>query len=92
MYGKPDRWPKKGIFGPIFYTTNASLKVLDDSGLLPAYPVHKDQQQAMERAWAILFHRAGLDVNFLVDEHLPDARRMGDGGYPALTKVFRRRT
>ena len=92
MYGAKDAWPKKGIFGPIFFTTRASLKHLDDSSLLPAYPVHKSQQQAMERAWAILYHRAGLNVNFLVDEHLPDGRRMGNGGYPALSKVFRMRT
>jgi hypothetical protein len=91
MYGSPDTWPKKGIFGPIFYTTNKSLKLLDDSGLLPAYPVHKSQQQAMERVWAILYHRAGLNVNFLVDEELPNAHRMGNGQYPALNKVFRMR-
>lgn len=91
MYGTADRWPKKGIFGPIFFTTRASLKHLDDSNLLPMPPVHKSQQQAMERAWAILFHRAGLNVNFLVDESLPDGRRMGNGGYPALNKVFRMR-
>lgn len=91
MYGAADKWPKKGIFGPIFYTTRESLNVLNDSGLLPAYPVHKLGQQAMERAWAILFHRAGLNVNFLVDENLPNATRMGNGGYPALQKVFRQR-
>ena len=91
MYGASDRWPKKGIFGPIFYTTRDSLKALDDSSLLPAYPVHKLGQQAMERAWPILFHRAGMNVNFLVDENLPNGDRMARGQYPALTKVFRQR-
>lgn len=91
MYGSKDVWPEKGIFGPIFYTTRESLKLMDDSGLLPSYPVHKQGQQAMERAWAILFHRAGLLVNFLVDEDTPRGAYMSQGGYPALNKVFRHR-
>jgi len=91
MYGAKEAWPKKGIFGPIFYTTRETLKFMDDQRLLPMPPVHKQAQQACERAWAILFHRAGLKVNFLVDEHLPHHINMGNGGYPALNKTFRLR-
>lgn len=92
MYGQPDAplddWPAKGIFGPIFYTTYKTLFNMSVRGLLPMPPVHKQQQQAMERAWALLFHRAGAPVNFLVDEEMPRGYLMEEGKYPALTKVF----
>lgn len=89
MYGDRGKWPEKGIFGPIFYTNRKTLVHMDVNGLLPMPPVHKQQQQAMERAWAILFHRAGVRMNFLVDEEMPRGHLMDRGGYPALNKVFR---
>ena len=91
MYGARAKWPTKGIFGPIFYTNRKTLLHMDQYGLLPMPPVHKEQQQAMERAWAILFNRAGVRVNFLRDEDMPDGYAMGRGAYPALNKVFRLR-
>jgi hypothetical protein len=91
MYGRRETWPAKGIFGPIFYTNRKSLMRMGVAGLLPMPPVHKEQQQAMERAWAILFHRAGMRVNFLVDEDMPRGYAMERGEYPALTKTFRMR-
>lgn len=91
MYGERAKWPPKGIFGPIFYTNHKTLLHLSLHGLLPMPPVHKQQQQAMERAWAILFHRAGVRVNFLVDEEMPRGYAMEGGAYPALNKVFRMR-
>jgi hypothetical protein len=91
MYGDSQKWPRYGIFGPIFYTTRESLDLLWEEGLLPMPPMHKQQQQAMERAWAICFHRAGMTVNFLVEEEMPRGHVMGSGGYPALNKVFRMR-
>jgi len=89
MYGESSKWPAKGIFGPIFYTTHKTLFHMHVNGLLPMPPVHKQQQQAMERAWAILFHRAGVRVNFLVNDEMPRGNDMAEGRYPALTKVFR---
>lgn len=89
MYGRRDKWPKKGIFGPIFYTNYKTLFHMRIHGLLPMPPVHKEQQQAMERAWAILFHRAGVRANFLVDEDMPRGYDMEAGRYPALNKTFR---
>lgn len=91
MYGARSKWPSKGIFGPIFYTSRKTLAHMFDCGLLPMPPVHKEQQQAMERAWAILFHRAGVRVNFLVDEDMPRGYDMEAGRYPALNKTFRLR-
>lgn len=91
MYGPRSNWPSHGIFGPIFYTNQKTLSHMAVNGLLPMPPVHKQQQQAMERAWAILFHRAGVRVNFLVDEEMPRGFAMEAGGYPALNKVFRLR-
>ena len=91
MYGLPQSWPPKGIFGPIFYTNRKTLVHMRDNGLLPMPPVQKEQQQAMERAWAILFHRAGVRVNFLVDEDMPRGYDMEAGRYPALNKTFRLR-
>jgi len=91
MYGARSKWPPKGIFGPIFYTSGKTLGHMRAHGLLPMPPVHKEQQQAMERAWAILFHRAGVRVNFLVNEDMPRGYDMGRGAYPALNKTFRLR-
>lgn len=91
MYGSRDAWPQYGIFGPIFYTNRQSLDFMSERGLLPMPPVHKQQQQAMERAWAILFHRAGLRVNFLRDDEMPNGYAMERGEYPALNKTFRLR-
>jgi hypothetical protein len=91
MYGDRPKWPAKGIFGPIFYTNRKSLMRLHIDGLLPMPPVHKQQQQAMERAWPILFHRAGMRVNFLVEEDMPRGYAMARGEYPALNKTFRLR-
>ena len=88
MYGDQSKWPAKGIFGPIFYTSRKTLDHMAAQGLLPMPPVHKQQQQAMERAWAILLHRAGVRVNFLVDEDMPRGGDMARGNYPALTKTF----
>jgi len=92
MYGDPMKWPPKGIFGPIFYTNDASLKYMASLNLLPMPPVHKQQQQAMERAWAILFHRAGIRANFLVNEDSPRGFDMMRGAYPALQKTFEMRS
>jgi hypothetical protein len=50
--------------------------------------VHKQGQQAMERAWAILFNRANVRINFLVEEEMPNGPAMEQGMYPALRKVF----
>ncbi len=86
MYGK--EWPKLGIFGPIFYTSRISLDRLAARGLLPSPPLHKQHAQGMERAWAIAFHRAGMNVNFMVEEFAPRRETMAAGGYPAMTKMF----
>jgi hypothetical protein len=90
MYGGKD-WPLQGIFGPIFYTNRRTLLNMEQKSLLPMPPVHKLQQQAMERAWAILFHASGARVNFLRKDELPNGTEMSEGKYPALTKVFRMR-
>jgi hypothetical protein len=92
MYGEHTEWPPKGIFGPIFFATRTALDTLRDKGLLPMPPVHKEQQQAMERVWAILFHRAGVRIDFLVHEDAPRAAEMESGQYPALRKVFKVRS
>lgn len=88
MYGSHVEWPYRGIFGPIFYTTRRTLDEMQRKRCLPMPPVHKQQQQAMERAWAILFHRIGVSVNFLVEEDMPRGYDMQDGKYPALQKTF----
>lgn len=92
MYGERKLWPPKGIFGPIFMTSRLTLDHLAKCQLLPMPPVHKEQQQAMERAWAILFHRAGIPMAFLRDETAPHGYDMEQGLYPALTKKFKVRT
>jgi hypothetical protein len=42
-----------GVFGPIFYTTSRTLRVLRRRGPLPAVPRTRWQSQGTERAWAL---------------------------------------
>lgn len=58
----PGPVPALGIMGPVFYTSRASLDVLDAAGLLPAIPADRMQAQGTERAWAFAYDRAGLPV------------------------------
>lgn len=58
----PGPVPTVGIMGPIFYTSRASLAVLDRAGLMPAIPADRIQAQGTERAWAFAYARAGLPV------------------------------
>ena len=58
----PGPGPALGIMGPIFYTSRASLDLLDKAGLLPAIPADRMQAQGTERAWAFAYMRASLPV------------------------------
>jgi hypothetical protein len=58
----PGPIPALGIMGPIFYTSRATLDLLDEAGLLPAIPADRMQAQGTERAWAFAFDRAGVPV------------------------------
>lgn len=51
-----------GIFGPVFYTTRHSLDVLKVKKLLPKAPSNRIEAQGTERAWALAFASAGLQV------------------------------
>lgn len=62
--------PTHGIFGPVFATSHAVLIELDQCGFLAAVPSDKNQQQAMERGWAIAFASRGIKVRFLVENYV----------------------
>lgn len=57
----------QGIFGPIFAARREALLTLERRGFLNAIPSNKNEQQAMERGWAIAFASCGIPVKYLVD-------------------------
>ncbi len=67
MYGK--KTPPYLVFGPIFYTNRKSLDKLYNEDLLPAYPVHKHQDQGIERAIAMVFHQSGMKIESVCGVH-----------------------
>jgi hypothetical protein len=86
-YGAGD-WPLYGIFGSIFFAKRESLLYLERNGLLNSdtLPTSKTGTEAMERGWAIAFHRAGLKG---APVHVGiDLNRVSDDGYPHLRKIF----
>lgn len=87
MYG--DHIPQYGIFGPIFYTNRDSLEELEKAGLLPTYPTHANGAQGLERAWAMVFKGAGMEVNFI--HNLPNVTLTASGLYSPFRKVFVKR-
>lgn len=79
--------PARGIFGPVFYTSRASLDLLAARHLLPAVPANKIEAQGTERAWAWAFHNAGLAVI-----GPPWDKEAMERGFGPFRKVFAGRT
>jgi glycosyltransferase involved in cell wall biosynthesis len=86
LYGSAE--PDRGIFGPVFYVNRKSLDILNEKGLLPAYPINKNQSQGLERGWATAFHLAGMEVKGLYPF---DPTKMIDGTLGIFKKVFAKR-
>lgn len=75
--------PRWGIFGPTFYATRKAMEKAEP--YFPAVPENRLQAQGTERAWALTFAQAGVDVGWLGewDNHL-----MSEGPYPVFRKTF----
>ena len=80
--------PGFGIFGPIFYTARKPMsKVLSFVG--GAIPSNKNEQEAMERGWAIAFAMEKVPVKALDgDFHGP---MVHNDMYPSFTKYLPQR-
>ena len=52
----------EGIFGPVFSTKRSVLYEIEQSNLF-IIPNNKEQQQGMERGWAIIFKKLGFIVD-----------------------------
>jgi hypothetical protein len=75
--------PGFGIFGPIFYTTRLSLKRLP-AKLFETLPATKNQQEAMERGWAVAFAQTGMRVRALDGDFYDGS--MTHNQYPSFIK------
>lgn len=51
-----------GIFGPIFYTSRATIDLLYEKFLVPPIPRSKWEEQGNERGWALAFSEAGVPI------------------------------
>jgi hypothetical protein len=58
-----DNLPDAGIFGPIFYCTVNTLRIMETFGNLPTPPSSKIEEQGWERGWAVAFQAVKAKVN-----------------------------
>lgn len=75
-YGDLGDAPATAIFGPMFYAPREALEKLDAYGF-PPHPKNRDELCALERGYAIAFHRAGCRIGYLeeYDNARIDARK-----------------
>jgi hypothetical protein len=64
QYGLDDL-PARAIFGPIFYASRQAMEKIDYGNLFPRHPKNRTELCASERAYAIAFHRAGIEIGNL---------------------------
>ncbi len=57
--------PKKAIFGPIFYATRPAMDALTKRSILPERSGSRIELSAWERGYAIAFHKAGIQMDYL---------------------------
>ncbi len=77
----------KGIFGPIFAARNEDLQKIDKSLLF--YPTNKQQQQAMERIWCIIFNKYNFIISPLEGDY--DDDKLFNNKYMYFSKHLPRR-
>jgi hypothetical protein len=73
---------EKGIFGPMFSLSYTDSQKLDKNLLI--YPIDKEQQNAMERCWCIIFQKHNLTIDCLEGNH--NDFKINYDGYKYFTK------
>lgn len=81
--------PGCGIFGPIFYARREAIERIDPRFFETAIPSNKNEQEAMERGWAVAFDRAGIKIRSLDDDFY--AHLLVHDQYPSFRKYLPRR-
>lgn len=81
-------FPRKGIFGPVFYATRKALQRIERKGWLPKPPPNKLMAQGTERAWAFACDWSGIELGSLGGcTSLPDDSRLRPEDQ-TFTKIF----
>jgi hypothetical protein len=77
-----------GIFGPMFSISYIDSQKLNKNLLI--YPEDKEQQNAMERCWSIIFKEQNFTIDCLEGNHNDFA--INNDGYKYFTKIKPNRT
>lgn len=81
--------PEGGFFGNMFATTHKALEKLETLGYLSYVPDSKLGSEAMERGWAIAFHRAGMKIDPVLPGGFNNGKYLTNEG--PLRKIFKGR-
>jgi len=78
---------KRGIFGPVFYTSKEVLNKLNDLKILPRPPQEKIHECGNERAWGMAFEKAGFSQN-PINRDFKFAEELYGDAFEVLTKFL----